>query len=245
MEALGINLGYLLVQIFNFLILFVVLRAWVFRPVMNLLETRRERIAQGLEDARVAAEARANAEKEAEKILAEAQQEANRRVREATERAEQAAREIRAEAEREAAQIRENALAEAEQAKQEALAELRGQVAELAIAAARKVVGEAVDESRHRAIVEEFFTGLENGRLALLEGADLSGEKAEVVTALPLTEQEKQRYQEQLRARLGDNLQVEFRVDPAILGGVIVRVGDRIVDGSAAGKLEGLRQRLR
>ena len=57
MEKLGLNLGYLLVQIFNFLILFVILRVWVYKPILGLLEKRRENIAQGLEDARVAAEA--------------------------------------------------------------------------------------------------------------------------------------------------------------------------------------------
>ena len=63
MDALGLNLGYLFVQIFNFLIVFLILRAFVFTPIMNLLQKRRAAIAQGLEDARVAAEARANAEK--------------------------------------------------------------------------------------------------------------------------------------------------------------------------------------
>jgi F-type H+-transporting ATPase subunit b len=82
LEALGLNLGYLLVQILNFAILFVVLRAWVFKPIMDLLERRRETIAQGVEDARIAAEARANAEKEAESILTEAQKKAAERVRE-------------------------------------------------------------------------------------------------------------------------------------------------------------------
>jgi F-type H+-transporting ATPase subunit b len=59
LEKLGLNLGYLFVQIFNFGILFVVLRAWVYKPILGLLDKRRMAIAQGLEDARVAAEARA------------------------------------------------------------------------------------------------------------------------------------------------------------------------------------------
>jgi F-type H+-transporting ATPase subunit b len=72
LEKLGLNLGYLLLQIFNFLILFVVLRVWVYKPILGLLEKRRTAISQGLEDARVAAEARANAEKDASRIVAEA-----------------------------------------------------------------------------------------------------------------------------------------------------------------------------
>jgi SAM-dependent methyltransferase len=63
LDQLGLNLGYLLLQIFNFFILFVILRVWVYKPILGLLDKRRQNIAQGLEDARVAAEARANAEK--------------------------------------------------------------------------------------------------------------------------------------------------------------------------------------
>ena len=59
MEALGLNLGYLLVQIGSFIILFLVLAAWAYKPILGLLEKRREAIAKGLEDARVAGEARA------------------------------------------------------------------------------------------------------------------------------------------------------------------------------------------
>ena len=47
MEKLGINLGYLLVQIFNFIILFMVLKAWVYKPLINMLEKRRATIAKG------------------------------------------------------------------------------------------------------------------------------------------------------------------------------------------------------
>ena len=56
-----------------FAVLFVILKAWVYGPILNMLETRRETIATGLENARVAAEARSNAEADAKKILAEAQ----------------------------------------------------------------------------------------------------------------------------------------------------------------------------
>jgi len=52
LDKLGLNLGYLLLQIFNFLILFVVLRVWVYKPILGLLERRREAIAKGLEDIR-------------------------------------------------------------------------------------------------------------------------------------------------------------------------------------------------
>ena len=65
MEALGVNLPFLLVQIVNLLIVYTVVTKCVVGPIGGLLEKRREKIAQGLKDAQVAAEARANAEKDA------------------------------------------------------------------------------------------------------------------------------------------------------------------------------------
>ena len=109
MEGLGLNLGYLFVQIFNFAIIFVVLRAWVYKPILGLLERRRTAIAEGLEDARIAAEARQNAEEEAQQVMAEAQTNASKVIREANERAEAQGKEIVAEAEAEAAKKREEA----------------------------------------------------------------------------------------------------------------------------------------
>lgn len=244
MDALGLNLGYLLVQIFNFAILFVVLRAWVYRPILGLLERRRMAIAQGLEDARVAAEARANAEKEARGIVAEAQTGANQRIREASERAEAAGRDILAQAEAEAAKLRENARAEAEQERDRVLADLRGQIASLAIAAAQRLVQENLDERRQHALIDEFFSGVRSGRVQLMEEADVTGAHAEVTSALPLTPQEQDTVKKDILSRMGNQATVAFRVDPSILGGLVVRVGDKVLDGSMAGRLETMRQGL-
>jgi F-type H+-transporting ATPase subunit b len=245
LEALGLNLGYLLVQILNFAILFVVLRAWVYKPIEAMLEKRREAIAQGVEDARVAAEARANAEKEADHIIAEAHKQANEHVREASGRAEEVGKELRAEAEKEAAKVREAAMVEAEQAKAQALGELRGQIAALAISAAQKVIGESLDEKRQRSLIDEFFSGIKSGKLVLLEGEELAGESAEITSALPLTEKEQEAVRKDVVSKVGKNATISFRVDPTIMGGLVVRVGDRVLDGSVAGKLDDLRQSLR
>ena len=46
-------------------------------------------------------------------------------------------------------------------------------------------------------------------------------------------------------AKIGSQATVTFRVDPAILGGLVVRVGDKVLDGSVSGQLETLRQSLK
>jgi F-type H+-transporting ATPase subunit b len=245
LEGLGISLGYLLVQILNFLIVLVILRAWVYRPVLEMLDRRRKTIAQGLEDARLAGEARASAEKEAQGILTKAQQAANQRLRQASEDAERAAREIKTAAEKEAVDIRGAASAEAERKGQQALVELRGQMAALSIAAAEKLVREALDEKRQRALIAEFFSGIQGGKVKLLEGENLAGTTAEVTSALPLTSSEQQTIRQEVGRRLGAGSSITFKVDPSVLGGLIISVGDKVLDGSVAGGLDSLRQSLR
>jgi F-type H+-transporting ATPase subunit b len=244
MEALGINLGLLVVQIIAFTIVFLTLQAWVYKPLLNMLESRKNKIAQGLEDARVAADARADAEKEAARILADAHAEASKIVQEATERAATAARDARLAVEGEASSARETILAEAQQERGRILGDLRGQVAALAAAATQKLIGETLDEKRQHAIINEFFSGTKGGRVVVLDEASFKGEAAEVTSALPLNADEQEVVKRELLSKVGAHT-VAFRVDPGILGGLVVKVGDKVLDGSVAATLEGLRQSLK
>lgn len=244
MDKLGINVGLLIVQILAFAIVFLTLNAWVYEPLLEMLKRRRETIAQGLEDAHIAAEARDEAERGAAKIVADAQAEASRIVREATERAASAAKDMEASAEAEAAKLRESALAEAETERNRMLGDLRAQVAALAIAAAERLIGDSMDEKRQRVLVDQFFSGVKSGKVVVLEGVDSKGEAAEVTSALPLTEEEQAAVKKSVLAKIGAE-SVSFRVDPMILGGLVVRVGNKVLDDSVSGKLEGLRQNLK
>jgi F-type H+-transporting ATPase subunit b len=197
----------------------------------------------GLEDARVAADARANAEEEARQIIAKATTEAAEKVREATQRAEQASLEVANLAETDATRIREEAIADAGLERERILGDLRGQIASLAIAAAQKLIGEALDEKRQHELVNEFFSGVKSGKVVVLDDLAAKGATAEVVSALPLNDAEKEALKGEISVKAGANTTV-FRVDPNILGGLIVKVGDKVLDGSVAGQLVSLRERL-
>jgi F-type H+-transporting ATPase subunit delta len=67
---------------------------------------------------------------------------------------------------------------------------------------------------------------------------------ARVTTTVPLTDEEQAAFRERIHAAYGERVDIEFRVDTSILGGVVVQVGDRVIDGSIAGKLQALRDRL-
>jgi len=240
LEALGLNLGYLLVQILNFAIIFVVLRTWVYKPILNVLEKRTQKINQGMEDARKAEEARKNAESEADKILGEARSKANEIIRQAAEKADQAAEDIKAEAKTKAKETQQEALSNAEEERNRILADVRGQVAALAIAAAQKLIGETLDEKRQKKLVDEFFSSVKEGKVFVLEGEKLEGKKVVVTSALPLTDEEKTALQKDIVERSEAEPEINFRVDPNLLGGLKIRVDDKLYDYSVSSQLTDL-----
>lgn len=231
-EALGLNAGYLLAQIVNFGIIFFALRALLWKPILNMLDTRTAKIEKGLEDAQIAANARKNAEVEAESIRTGARAEIGKLIEEGRSRGEDIAKQIEAEARASADKIREEARTAAAAERDQQLAGLRGQVAAISMAATHKLIGEALDAKRAQALIDDFFSKVPTGAAKL-------GGSVEVVSAMPLSADEQKKVQKEVGA---DN--VNFVVDPSILGGLIVRSGDRVVDGSVRSGLNELGSRL-
>jgi F-type H+-transporting ATPase subunit delta len=67
---------------------------------------------------------------------------------------------------------------------------------------------------------------------------------ARVSSAVPLTEAEQEALRAKLIDRYGPDLEFQFNVDASLIGGVYLRVGDQVIDGSVAGKLAALRDQL-
>jgi F-type H+-transporting ATPase subunit b len=152
-----INLFQVVIAAANFVVFLVLMWRFAFTPVAAMLAERRARIAQGLADAEQAAKDRESAEQERLTTLAEARRESNeilaraQKVAQETRDADIAA--TRAELER----LRTKATDEIEAEKGRALSELRSEVADLALAAAGKVLGESMTDARQRRLVEEFL----------------------------------------------------------------------------------------
>ncbi len=69
-------------------------------------------------------------------------------------------------------------------------------------------------------------------------------ERAEVLTVAPLDRQQQERVQAYLTPLVGKEVVLTTRVDPAVLGGLMARVGDTLIDGSTRARLEELRRAL-
>jgi F-type H+-transporting ATPase subunit b len=158
-----VNLFWVIVSALNFIVFFVLIWTFAFKPVSKMLDDRRERIEQGLKDAEQARRDRESAEAERAATLAEARKEANdilaraQKVAQETRDADLTA--TRAELER----IRERAASDIEAEKQRAIAELRGEVADLALAAASRVLGESLTDDRQRRLVRDFLASPDVG----------------------------------------------------------------------------------
>lgn len=152
-----INLFWVIVSAANFVLFFAILWTFALKPVSKMLADRKERIEQGLKDAEQARRDRENAETERVAALTEARREANEIIN----RAQKVAQETRdadiAATREELERLRVRATADIDAEKLRAIAELRGEVADLALAAASRVVGESMTDDRQRRLVEEFL----------------------------------------------------------------------------------------
>jgi len=158
LDKLGINGPFLLAQIINFVILLFLLYRFLYNPLLNMLDARKQRIADGLAAADVA---RREAEEERARLMAKLEEEraeAQRRIAQASSQAERVKSDILAEARREAEEIRMRARAEAEAEKQRLLNEAQKQIAELAVLATERVVRHGLDESLQQKLIEDFLS---------------------------------------------------------------------------------------
>ncbi len=151
---LQINPGLILWTIITFIVLLFLLRRFAWKPLLEALHTREESIRSSIEKSE---QAKAEAERllEENKLqLAGAASEVRRLIKEGEVNAERRRTEI----EHEARQKAERRLKEAEEEilrfKEEALVQLRGEVADLAISAASKILDETLDEKRHKKIID-------------------------------------------------------------------------------------------
>ncbi len=158
MDALGIVWPLLFSQLINFLLLIVLLRAFLYQPVLKMLAARKERIVQSMKDAeRVSAAAR-EAEADKAKLLEEARREMQEIRAQATRDAEKIAQDVRSRAEQEATEIRMKAQADAQKQVELALSDANKQIADLAIMATEKLLGrELANKAEQQRFVAEFL----------------------------------------------------------------------------------------
>ncbi len=163
MEKLGLSPSLLISQLINFGLLMAILYVLLYRPVLNVLRQRQERVARSMGDADAARENATKAQQDYDHRIAEAQRKAQEIIAQAAQLGEQRRAEIEAEAMKRAEEIRQRAHDEAIAERNRVLAEVQGQIASLSMMATERVLGKAVavDPAAQRRLIDQFLTEMD------------------------------------------------------------------------------------
>lgn len=157
--ALGINVTSFLIQLATFIIAFLVLRKWAFKPILKILNERREKIEQGVKLGEKMQKQEAEMEQKVAEALAGARKEADGIIAEAGERG----RGIISEAEAKAKQKSEAIIASAEERIRQDAARARksleAEVASLVSEATEAVIDEKIDPKKDAALIGKALKG--------------------------------------------------------------------------------------
>ncbi len=160
MAALGIDPLIIIVYVINFGLVLFVLQRLAYTPVKQMLERRQHEIATGL-SAASEAQKQADAQRaEFERELAKAREASQAESRKAAEATEKMRQDILTAAQKEADEIKVKAREEADLERERVAADVQKEAVELALHMTRKIVGEGIDESTQRKLVNQFLTKL-------------------------------------------------------------------------------------
>jgi F-type H+-transporting ATPase subunit b len=150
-------------EVIAFILMILILGRYVYPRVMAAAEARQRQVAEQLAQAEHARQEAESRLREVDVRLQEARRQAAEVVEGAGRSAEQLRLEVRARGEEEARRIVENARRDIEAERRKAIDSVRGQVADLVVAATEKVVGETLDDRRHRALIERAIAQVGEG----------------------------------------------------------------------------------
>lgn len=246
MEALGINAGNLFVNIICFVIAFILLAHFVVGPIQKMMDKRKDVIEKGFEDAKVAAEMRENIESERQKVLDQTQKEAAQILTEAHAEAEKLKADYRDSVDKTMAKEMAISRDNIEKERDQMLSEMRGQIVDIAVGGARKLVDDSLldNEAKQHQLMTEILTGLTSSTQAGIAELPDSLSFIEVITAIPLSDDEKKQLEAEFAPKTVKSASFKYKVDPKLIGGMIIHAGERVMDMSVNGKAQTLKEAL-
>jgi len=152
--------GYAVTAVFTIIglmVTFFILKKFLFKPVIKLINQRKDSVTNELEEAAEKTVKANDILKEADKQILHAKEEASSLISEARVQADKQAQSVVEQAQKEANDIRKKANAEAQHTHDAMLEQMREEIADLAVTIATKVVGSAIDENRQRELSDKFL----------------------------------------------------------------------------------------
>ena len=157
LEIISVNIWSILVSLANLLIMFLILKRFLFKPVQKMMAARKQQVDQIYQDAKENRDRAINMKQEYEARLAAAREEADGLVRNAVQTAQRKGDAIVAEANSQASHLKQKAEQEIAQEKKQMLQDVRGEISDIAVSIASKVVEREVKKQDYDGFVDEFI----------------------------------------------------------------------------------------
>jgi len=247
---LDLDAATVVFQIINFLILAALLYWLLFKPTMRAIRRRAEEAESQLRELERERRAAAVRRAELDERLSRLDEEAANILALAQERAEEERRELLRQAQEEVEQTLVEAQADAYRVRRQAVDTFHEDLVDAVLDVSATIIANTFPEGVHNAFVRQLSDRIwEMGRTEIerVEAFRASlGEReptAHIVTAQSLTLEEQGLMARTFTALADRHVDLEVRVDPSLVAGVRVRIGDIVVDSSIAGQIEELRDR--
>ena len=157
LEIISVNIWSILVSLANLLIMFLILKRFLFKPVQKMMAARKQQVDQIYQDAKENRDSAINMKQEYEARLATAREEADGLVRNAVQTAQRKGDAIVAEANSQASHLKQKAEQEIAQEKKQMLQDVRGEISDIAVSIDSKVVEREVKKQDYDGFVDEFI----------------------------------------------------------------------------------------
>lgn len=157
LDVISVNLWQILISLANLLVMFLILKHFLFKPVMKMMAARQAQVDKIYDDANEDRSAAADMKQEYEQRLATAREEADGLVRNAVTTAQRRGDAIVAEANSQASHIKQKAGEEIALEKKQMLMNVRSEISDMAVSIASKVVEREIQKEDHENFMDEFI----------------------------------------------------------------------------------------
>ena len=247
---LELDIPTIIFEIFNFLILSVLLYHFLFKPVLRKVQIRadeKERLLLEVEDNNREA---ARLREEWETRLANVEEDIAGIVARAQKKLEEERREILQSVEIEAERILSGVQTEALQMRKRAIVDFQDDLINAVVESSAELIGQAAPQELHDALVQQLNDRIwklgrsdEVSRVeSIRRSLDRRTPTVEVTSAQPLSPDQQIILMRTLSALADHDVHLELKTDPALAAGLIIRLGDVIVENSIRGQLAELRE---
>ena len=157
LDIISVNIWQILISLINLLIMYLILKKFLFKPVQNIIATRKQQVEDLYTEAQEKLGSAETMRSQYEEKLATARDEADGIVRNAQQTAQRRSDAMIAEATQQASHIKQRAEGEITQEKKQMLSDVRSEISDLAVEIATRIVGREIRKEDHDSFVDDFI----------------------------------------------------------------------------------------